>query len=359
MQAKHNIALLIAICVSGLLAPAQVRPTDDATTHMRTDSVAPEIILSDEAPLLRQAAGEEAIHGPIVDRRYKMGCRFLTLPDKSTDLFIVYNLTGTAEYADGFKLEESKTHNGALSIGNLLQYTCMGSDPTYGYVRDLSSYRSPVLPSEENPNYLLTSTKEFEFTDEVYYRSRSYGCENPYMMMRGLSSGNLHVATYTKASYFMWMGNSANDLSILTDYFRERMLATGEDPENFESMLGGWNPTCVLEIEGVDYEGSTYPFLTACLEFGLFGKLYAEGGLGENCTLMVVSEPPAEPTGTVNVTHLGKTGRYMDAWEVTSTLKTSQYGVSYTMTCRDRYYLSYPADDEMKEAARAAGYDVP
>lgn len=357
MQARHNIALLLAICVSGLLAPAQARPTD-ATAHMRKDSVAPVMILSDEAPLLRQAAGEEAIHGPVVDRRYKMGCRFLTLPD-NPDLFIVYHLTGTAEYADGYKLEESKTHEGSLSVGDLLQYTCMGSDPTYGYVRDLSSSRSSVLPTEENQNYLLTATKEFEFTDEVYHRSRSYGCDNPYVMLRDLSSGNLHVTTYSQASYFLWEGNSANDLSVLTDYFRKRMLATGEDPENFKSMLGGWNPTCALKIEGADYEGSIYPFLTARLEFGLFGKLYAEGGFGKNCTLMVVSEPPAKPTGTVNVTHLGKTGRYMDAWEVESTLKTSQYGVSYTMTCRDSYYLPYPSDDEMKEAAREAGYDVP
>lgn len=357
MQSRHIIPLLIVLLSPFFSLPQKAQ---DSGAVLRPDSAmpVPRIKMLDGGPLLRISS--EPTHGPIVDRHYSMGCKFL-YTNGMDELFMVYDLIGTAEYADGHKIEDRRTQEGLLSVGDMLSWMSIANDVN-SFVKCLSTKETRQRPTEEDKHGLVSTIGKWEFTDRFYGEImwERQGQENPYTALAEImKTENINSDLFLGPDMWMVEYQSGNDLSILIDYFRNRLREEGSDPDNFSSLMCGWSPLCGMEIKGLSYKGSRYYFVKARLHYYLFGQLYAEGGFGKNCTLLVTSEPPAHPVGSATITRLGKAGKYMDSWEMETVMETSQYGVSYKMTRTDTYYLPYPTDDEMKEAARAAGYDVP
>lgn len=363
MHRKINIvptvlAILVFTGLSATEASGESRVVGGAY-NFHPDSVRPYIVSVEKGPVIMKSPATDE-HGPLVDRKYYMGCQFTRLQGMD-EIFLLYDLKGSAEYADGFKVEEERKHNGAVGPENmLLWYTSTQGTLEYWY-KTISEKHTIKQPTEADPHGDVAFTCEWEIIEDVFHRLK-YDFEengNPYMVVRNLTSKDLIAAPYTEPSFFLGNSTSGEDFSDITDYFKRYLRNQGDDPENFPSLFCGWQPLVGFIIDGFQYKGIKETLFRADMCYGLFGKMYVEGGFGRNCTLMVTSEPPTAPEGNATLTRLGKTGKYMDAFKVVATFESSQYGVKYTMTRDDTYYVPYPTDDELKEMARAAGYEVP
>lgn len=362
MHRKINIVstVLLILFSAGLSATEAYGKTQvvGGAYNFNPDSVGPYIISMEKEPVIMKSPVTDE-HGPLVDRKYFMNCKFTKLHDIE-ELFLLYNLKGTAEYADGFKIEHEKEYSGNVGPQNMLLWMCVGDPMPELRYKAISERKSEKLPSEADPRGDVAYTCEWEIKENDFNEYK-YQDGNLYEALRNLTSKDLIAAPYTLPSMLTnySTGATGDDFSDITEAIKRQLRAQGEDPENFSSMFCGWQPLVGFIIDGFQYKEIRKRLFRVDMSYGLFGKMYVEGGFGRNCTLMVTSEPPTAPVGSATLTRLGKTGKYMDAFKVVATFESSQYGVKYTMTRDDTYYVPYPTDDELKEMAREAGYDVP
>lgn len=362
MHRKINIvptvlAILVFTGLSATEASGETRVVGGAY-NFHPDSVRPYIVSVEKGPVIMKSPATDE-HGPLVDRKYYMGCQFTKLQGRD-EIFLLYDLKGSAEYADGFKVEEERKHNGAVGPANMLDWMSVGDRMPELKYNAISEKKSKKLPTEADPNADVSYTCEWEIKETEFYEYRFRG-GNLYEALRNITSEDLIAAPYTEPGMIMnhYTGGTGDDFSEVVKDFKRTLRNQGDDPENFPSLFCGWQPLVGIIIDGFQYKDIRQGLFRVNMCYGLFGKMYVEGGFGRNCTLMVTSEPPTAPVGSATLTRLGKTGKYMDAFKVVVTFKSSQYGVKYTMTRDDTYYVPYPTDDELKEMARAAGYEVP
>lgn len=348
MYRKINITPMVAAVLSlaAMMTSEAFGETRNASSdcNFKRDSIGPYIVFKEEVPeIMRSQEAED--HGPIMDRKYRINCRYIN-DENVNEVFIVPRVEALVEYADGLKVEASKELTGALGVGDMmLSYSGLKRDHLLDYI-SANKYRK--LPTESDPVYEVSIVSENEMIDNGDFK---------YEILKNATSLNHY--TFIGAEFFVDEYGNSNDLSVSMDYLRQEYIKQGGDPNNFGSLHLRYHPAPTLYIEGLNYKGKVERTFATKMSFGLFGFIYMEGGFGENCKLCVTSEPPVQPTSDVKLTHLGKTGKYMDAWRIESRLETSQYGITYITSRDDTFYLPYPTTEETKESARAAGYDVP
>lgn len=323
----------------------------------KNDSIAllPSVINVDkETPITRQFV--ESANNPIVRRHYEIKPELSQFTTQvGNEILMSYNLIGTVEYADGsVKTAEltDKSFTGQ-SVTNFLMYGLSLNDFEH----------SKILSSSWSDNFYDADYKEgdpivLEYTGDSQYDQDLMGLE--FYQLRNFDS----MKSWDKKSFktsLMGINNKCSTYNIgpLIDYYRENMPKKGIDPDNFDSINLRFNPTVRFESKlKIEDEDINIDGLGIDIRLALFGYIYAEGGLGENCSLMVTSELPSSPKCNVSRRRIDK-GSYMDAWEVKATLETEQYGQKYIVKVNHRQYMPYPTNEEHKQAAREAGYIVP
>lgn len=277
--------------------------------------------------------------GKVVDWRYYTNIFWMPSAYDANVIYQLWKINARAELDDGSLVDSWIEQSGMLAVSDMLTIYSFDDDCTV-----LSQSHSLSFPSDENPECRRVTKDRLEL-------KYLYGAEY-YKALRNFTQKDI--------KYTVGIRSGSSSTEYYMNFWRNYILNRGEDPDNFQAAILTFRPEIYFRILGIseDEYGYPFPFFRSKAIIEPKGFFYAEGGLGENCTLFVKTPDPPTPTVDLTITNTGAKEGYLDSWHLHFVVTSVYLGVSYVVENDTDYYLPVPTDPEKIEAAREGGYSI-